>query len=147
MSHQSAYLHAPAEAVDLARAAGRAATDAGVDAIRAEAAVLEAHGHAVAGEEKACAVALDRAERTLDRANRDKDPQWIGYFDAVGTDAVVATEGLNSARAVDYLARLAERLAPHAGLPAVQDFIEQARPVLAATGGRSPSPVAPPAEP
>jgi hypothetical protein len=63
---------------------------------------------------------------------------------AVGVEAVVATEGLNSARAVDYLARLAERLAPHAGLTAVRDFIEQARPVLAATGGRSPSPVVPP---
>jgi transcriptional regulator with XRE-family HTH domain len=207
MSHQSAYLHAPAEAIDLARAAGRAAKDAGVDAIRAEAAVLEAHGHAAASDEKACAVALDRAERTLDRADRGKDPQWIGYFDeaylaakfghcfaalgrgdlagqfaarsldmdaryvrgrqfnlallatahaqagdieqaaAVGTEAVVATEGLNSARAVDYLARLAERLAPHAGLIAVRDFMEQARPVLAATGGRSPSPAVPPAEP
>jgi transcriptional regulator with XRE-family HTH domain len=204
MSHQATYLYAPAEAVDLARAAGRVAADAGVAAIQAEAAVLEAHGHAVAGDEKACAVALDRAERTLDRADRGKDPQWIGYFDEaylaakfaqcfaalgrgdlagrfavrsldmdsryvrgrqfnlallatahaqagdieqsaiVGTEAAVATEGLNSARAVDYLARLAERLASHAGLPAVHDFTEQARPLLAATGGRSPSPIAPP---
>jgi transcriptional regulator with XRE-family HTH domain len=207
MSHQATYLHAPVEAIDLARAAARAAADAGVAAIQAEAAVLEAHGYAVAGDGRACAVALDRAERTLDRADRGKDPQWIGYFDeaylaakfghcftalgrgdlagqfaarsldmdtryvrgrqfnlallatahaqdgdveqaaVVGMDAVVAAEGLNSARAIDYLARLAERLAPHAGVTAVGDFIEQARPVLAAAGARSPSPAAPPAEP
>ncbi|OLB81588.1 MAG: hypothetical protein AUI14_02780 [Actinobacteria bacterium 13_2_20CM_2_71_6] len=81
MSHQSAYLRAPVEAVDLARAAGRVAADAGVAAISAEAAVLEAQGHAVAGDEAACASALDRAERALDRADRTSDPQWIGYFD------------------------------------------------------------------
>ncbi len=206
MSHQAAYLHAPTEAVDLARAAGRAARDAGVEAIQAEAAVLEAHGHAVAGDEQACATALDRADRTLDRADRDKDPQWICYFDeaylaakfghcfaalgrgdlagrfasrsldmdaryvrgrqfnlallatahaqagdvdqaaAVGVEAAAATEGLNSARAVDYLVRLAERLAPHAGLPAVQDFTEQTHPLLV-TAVRSSSPAAPPAVP
>jgi hypothetical protein len=81
MSHQAAYMRAGTEAIDLARAAGRAAADAGVDAIRAESAVLEAQGHAVSGDESACAVALDRAERALDRADRTSDPQWIGYFD------------------------------------------------------------------
>ena len=194
MSHQAAYLRAGAEAVDLARAADRAAADAGVGAIRAEAAVLEAHGYAVGGNERACTVALDRAERTLDKADRDRDPQWIRYFDeaylaakfghcfaalgrgdlaqrfatrsldmdaryvrgrqfnlallamahaqvgeveqaaAVGAQAVQAAEGLRSARAMDYLAALADRLAPYAGLPAVRDFTEQARPVL--TAGR-----------
>lgn len=81
MSHQAAYLRAHADAVDLARAAGRAAADAGVAAIQAEAAVLEAQGHAVGGNEVACASALDRAERALDRADRSSEPQWIGYFD------------------------------------------------------------------
>lgn len=81
MSHQAAYMHAAVEAVDLARAAGRAAADAGVTAIQAEAAVLEAQGHASGKDEAACAVALDRAERALDRADRTSDPQWIGYFD------------------------------------------------------------------
>lgn len=81
MSHQAAYLRALADSMDLARAAARLATDAGVEAILAETAVLEAHGHALAGDERACAVALDRAEKTLDRADRQRDPQWIGYFD------------------------------------------------------------------
>ncbi len=81
MSHQTAYMRASTEAVDLARAAGRAAADAGVAAIQAESAVLEAQGHAVGGDGAACATALDRAERTLDRADRTSDPQWLGYFD------------------------------------------------------------------
>jgi hypothetical protein len=81
MSHQAAYLHASEEAVDLARAAARAAADAGIAAIQAESAVLEAHGHAAGGDEAACAAALDRAERALDRADRTGDPQWLGYFD------------------------------------------------------------------
>lgn len=194
MSHQAAYLLANAEAVDLARAAGRAAADAGVAAIQAESAVLEAQGHAVGGDGAACAVALDRAERALDRADRTSDPQWMGYFDeaylaaklghcftalgrgdlaapfaersltmdgrhyargrqfnlallavaysqageperaaAVGLRAVDAMEGLRSVRARDYLADLAARLAPHAGLPAVETFAERAGPLLRTT--------------
>lgn len=81
MSHQSLYLKASAEAIDLARAAGQVAARAGVTAIKAEAAVLEAQGHAVAGDEAACARALDRAEHILDLADRSCDPQWIGYLD------------------------------------------------------------------
>jgi transcriptional regulator with XRE-family HTH domain len=206
MSHQAAYMRAPAEAVDLARAAGRAAADAGIQAICAEAAVLEAHGHAVGGDEAACATALTRADHALDKADRGRDPQWIGYFDeaylaakfghcfaalgrgdlaaqfatrsldmddryvrgrafnlallatahaqagdleqaaAVGTDAVRGAEGLQSARAVDYIAQLAQRLAPYAGLPAVAEFAEHAAPVLAGvTVDGSPGPAAPPA--
>jgi transcriptional regulator with XRE-family HTH domain len=190
MSHQAAYLGQAGEAVDLARAAGRTAADAGVAAISAEAAVLEAHGHALGGDETACAIALDRAEHTLDRADRHGDPQWIGYFDeaylaakfghcfaalgrgdlalrfatrslrmdgayvrgrqfnlallarshaqtgeveqaaAVGTEAAELALRLRSARARDYIADLADRLAPYAGLPAVRDFTVRARPVL-----------------
>jgi hypothetical protein len=48
----------------------------------------------------------------------------------LGVQAAEAAEGLRSRRARDYLADLAERLAPHAGLAAVQDFTERARPVL-----------------
>nr|MDT0658705.1 hypothetical protein [Micromonospora sp. DSM 115978] len=81
MSHQASYMRASGDAIDLARASGRAAADAGIAAIQAEAAVLEAQGHAVGGDEAASAAALDRAERALDRADRTSDPQWIGYFD------------------------------------------------------------------
>jgi hypothetical protein len=163
-----------------------------VVAIQAEAAVLEAQGHAVGGEQAACAAALDRAERTFDRADRSRDPQWIGYFNeaylaakfghcftalgrgdlatrfaarsldmdgdtyargrqfnlallavahvqtgeleqasVVGVQVVDATAALDSRRADDYLSDLADRLAPHAGLMAVREFTERARPVLA----------------
>ncbi|MEU4244885.1 helix-turn-helix transcriptional regulator [Actinoplanes sp. NPDC026619] len=81
MSHQAVHLRAPTEAVDLARAAGRAAEEAGVAAIRAESAVLEAQGHAVGGDGAACADALSRAEIIFDKADRTSEPQWIGYFD------------------------------------------------------------------
>jgi hypothetical protein len=70
MNHQAAYKRASAEAVE-----------AGVTAIQAESAVLEAQGHAVGGDEPACAMALDRAERLFDKADRAGDPQWISYFD------------------------------------------------------------------
>ena len=192
MSHQAAYLRAPAEAVDLARSAARAAAEAGVAAIQAEAAVLEAQGHAVGGDEAACAAALDRAERAFDRADRpvsrsgsatstrrtcrlssgtaspplaaatspsvrralagDGRPsvrartavqpgaaggrpcadRGAGAGQRGRYQAVDAAEGLRSGRARDYLADLADRLAPHAGLPAVREFIERARPVLRA---------------
>ena len=193
MSHQAAYLRASAEAVDLARAAGRAAADAGIAAIQAKCAVLEAQGHAAGGDEAACAAALDRAERAFDRADRTSDPQWIGYFDetylaakfghcftalgrgdlaqrfaarsldmdgehyvrgrqfnlallavahaqtgdpeqasVIGMRAADAAEGLQSARARDYLMDLATRLAKHVGLPSVRDFAEKVRPLVQA---------------
>jgi transcriptional regulator with XRE-family HTH domain len=81
MSHQAAHLRASDEAVDLARAAGKAATEAGVAAIQAESAVLEAQGYAVGGDEASCASALNRAEAIFDKADRTSEPQWIGYFD------------------------------------------------------------------
>lgn len=187
MSHQAAYLRAGGEAVDLARAAARAAADAGVGAIAAEAAVLEAQGHAVVGGAAATATALDRAERLFDQAERGADPQWLGYFDeaylaakfgqtftalgrgdlalrfahksldmderyargrafnlslvarayaqagdveeaaAAGQRAADAAEGIDSARSRDYLAEVADRLAPHAGLGPVDAYRARAR--------------------
>ncbi len=187
MSHQAGYLKAPVEAVDLARAAGRIAADAGVAAIVAESAVLEAHGLAIQRDEPASAAALDRAERALDRADRIRDPQWIRYFDeaylaarfghcfaalergdlarrfaarslemdtrfvrgrqfnlallakahaqagdveqaaVVGMDAAKAAAGLRSARSMDYLRDLADRLAVHVGLPVVNEYVDQVR--------------------
>jgi hypothetical protein len=81
MSHQAAYLGNAAEAIDLARAAGRAAHGCSVTALTAEALVLEAHGHAIAGDERTCATTLHKAEQALDRADRTRDPQWMSYFD------------------------------------------------------------------
>jgi hypothetical protein len=80
-SHQATYLADAVAGVDMARAAGRAAQQAGVPALAAEALVLEAHGHARAGDARACAAALHSAEKALDRADRSADPQWFSYFD------------------------------------------------------------------
>lgn len=81
MGHQAVYLGAHTEAIDLARAAARVAAEINVAALVAESAVLEAHAHAIAGDETACGKALNRAECALDRADRTADPQWIAYFD------------------------------------------------------------------
>lgn len=80
MSHQAAYLKVPADAVGLARVAGSLAAKAGISAIQAESAVLEAQGHAAGGNEAACAAALSQAEQAFDRADQTSHPQWIGYF-------------------------------------------------------------------
>lgn len=81
MSHQATYLGHPSTGVDLARSAGQTAHRAGLAVLTAEAFVMQAHAHASAHDEKACTVALLRAERILDRADRSSDPQWLGYFD------------------------------------------------------------------
>lgn len=81
MSHQAVYLGYGATGVDLARSARATAVKAGMPALVAESEVMEAHGHGLSGDERACAAALHSAERTLDRADRTRDPHWIGYFD------------------------------------------------------------------
>lgn len=81
MSHQATYLGHVATGVDLARAARQTARRAALPVLAAEALVMEAHAHAAAKDEQACAAALHQAEQTLDRADRSSDPQWLGYFD------------------------------------------------------------------
>jgi hypothetical protein len=81
LSHQASYLKDATTAVDLARAAQRTARKHGLGVLLAEAAVMEAHGHAVAGNGVECARALTLAENSLSSADRRHDPQWIGYFD------------------------------------------------------------------
>lgn len=81
LSHQASFLGDAATAVDLARAAGKAARQHGLGALVAEALVMEAHGHAVAGDATACAAQLSAAELALDRADRSSDPGWMSYFD------------------------------------------------------------------
>jgi transcriptional regulator with XRE-family HTH domain len=81
MSHQATYLGHVGTGVDLARAARQTAQRAGLSALTAEALVMEAHAHATARDEQACATALHQAEQALDRADRGGEPQWLGYFD------------------------------------------------------------------
>ncbi|MGW9196587.1 helix-turn-helix domain-containing protein [Micromonospora chersina] len=81
MSHQSTYLGHSAAGIDLARAARQTAQRAGLPVLTAEAYVMEAHAHATARDEKACAKALHHAEQALDRADRSSNPHWLVYFD------------------------------------------------------------------
>ncbi|MFG3419377.1 helix-turn-helix domain-containing protein [Micromonospora sp. NPDC047730] len=81
MSHQATYLGHTSTGVDLARAARQTAHRAGLTVLTAEALVMEAHAHAAARDERACATALHQTEQALDRADRSSDPQWLGYFD------------------------------------------------------------------
>jgi hypothetical protein len=50
----------------------------------------------------------------------------------VGLEAADLAVGLRSARSIDYLRDLANRLAPHVGLTAVQEFTERVGPLIAA---------------
>jgi hypothetical protein len=81
MSQQATYMSEPGQAVDIARAARTLSERNGATALIAEALVMEAHGHARAGNSQACAATLHAAETALDRADRSSDPHWIGYFD------------------------------------------------------------------
>ena len=80
-AHQAVYTGRPAEAVDLARAAQATARRAGSATLLAECCVMEAHGHAVANDARACARALSDAERAFGRSARQDDPGWLRYFD------------------------------------------------------------------
>lgn len=81
LSHQASYLGDGKTAIDLAQAANRTASELGVDALVAEAYVMEAHGHACLRDAVSCTKALSNAERALDKADRDSDPLWMTYFD------------------------------------------------------------------
>lgn len=82
MSCQAAYLGDGTGAVDMARAAQASARRAGSPALLAESLAVEAHGHALAADPRACAVALTAASQALDRSRPDDEPRWLGYFDA-----------------------------------------------------------------
>ncbi|HEV2347384.1 MAG TPA: hypothetical protein VGS97_25035 [Actinocrinis sp.] len=81
MSCQAGYLGEGADAVDMARAAHRSARRSGSAALMAETLVTEAHGHALTGDQRACAVALTGAETAFDRSRPGGEPAWLQYFD------------------------------------------------------------------
>ena len=81
-SHRAIHIGRPDRAVELARAARHAASDAGVPALLAEAHELEANGHALTGNGAECARSLAACEREFARATPDSTPPWLGYFDA-----------------------------------------------------------------
>jgi hypothetical protein len=87
MSHQAAYLgHGPA-AIEHADAALAAAVRSGMPALAAEAHMSAAHGAALRGDARGAAVLLGRAERDLERADRDSAPGWSAYLSGAYLDA------------------------------------------------------------
>jgi len=81
MSHQAAYLGDARTAVDAAHAARRHAIRSDAPVLVSEAAAMEAHGHALRRDARACLVALRTAERSLDAVGDDRRPPWLEYFD------------------------------------------------------------------
>ncbi|MFJ3902120.1 regulator [Streptomyces sp. NPDC090025] len=82
MSHQAVYLGHGREAVQLARVAQQGVGAAAPPVVQALLHSVEARGHAVLGESRACGGALARAERALEAARPgDEVPYWARAFD------------------------------------------------------------------
>ncbi|MEU8701717.1 regulator [Streptomyces sp. NPDC048680] len=82
MSRQAVYLGHGREAVQLARVAQQGIGSAAPNAVLALLHAVEARGHGVLGEAKACLASLARAERALEIArNGDDVPHWARCFD------------------------------------------------------------------
>ncbi|SED26829.1 Helix-turn-helix domain-containing protein [Amycolatopsis tolypomycina] len=109
MSHHAAFNGAPEVAVDMALAARRTAKRSGLAALQAEAAVLEAHGHALQANSSACFAALHEAERAFERFSPGSGPAWLNYFDSAYLSAKFAHvfRDLGSAPEAEQFARRA----------------------------------------
>jgi tetratricopeptide (TPR) repeat protein len=82
VSHQAAFRGDGDAAVDLAQAARHQLADGdALPALVAEMWAMEAHGHALRGDSRACATAMANAERALQRADSADRPDWLGYLD------------------------------------------------------------------
>ncbi|MBL3668612.1 regulator [Streptomyces sp. M2CJ-2] len=82
MSRQAVYLGHGREAVQLARVAQQGAGGSAPPAVQALLHAVEARGHGVLGEVRACTAALVRAERALENARPgDEVPHWVRFFD------------------------------------------------------------------
>ncbi|MFF7362977.1 regulator [Streptomyces sp. NPDC008125] len=82
MSRQAVYLGHGREAVQLARVAQQGVGSAAAPAVQALLHAVEARGHGVLGDARACAVSLARAERSLEAARPgDEAPHWARNFD------------------------------------------------------------------
>ncbi|MDQ0796759.1 regulator [Streptomyces sp. B1I3] len=82
MSRQAVYLQHGREAVQLARVAQQGIGSSAPPVVMALMHAVEARGHGVLGETRACVAALLRAERSLEAARPGDDvPHWARYFD------------------------------------------------------------------
>ncbi|MFF9061647.1 regulator [Streptomyces sp. NPDC014882] len=82
MSRQAVYLGHGREAVQLARVAQQGVGTGAPPAVQALLHAVEARGHAVLGEVRACTASLVRAERALEAARPGEEvPFWARFFD------------------------------------------------------------------
>ncbi|MFD3520241.1 regulator [Streptomyces sp. NPDC058653] len=82
MSRQAVYLGHGREAVQLARVAQQGVGSSAPPVVQALLHSVEARGHAVLGEARACTASLARAERALESARPGDDvPHWARTFD------------------------------------------------------------------
>ncbi|MFB8116189.1 regulator [Streptomyces sp. NPDC055962] len=82
MSRQAVYLGHGREAVQLARVAQQGIGSSAPPVVMALLHSVEARGHGVLGETRACVAALVRAERALGSSRPGDDvPHWARYFD------------------------------------------------------------------
>lgn len=82
MSRQAVYLGHGREAVQLARVAQQGVGSAAPPVVQALLHSVEARGHGVLGEARACTTSLARAERALESARPgDEVPHWARTFD------------------------------------------------------------------
>jgi uncharacterized protein (DUF952 family)/transcriptional regulator with XRE-family HTH domain len=80
-SHRAIHLGMPYRAIELARASRHATTGTATPALLAEAHELEANGHALLGDARACAASLHECETTFARSDPGQIPSWLQYFD------------------------------------------------------------------
>lgn len=82
MSRQAVYLGHGREAVQLARVAQQGVGTTAPPVVQALLHCVEARGHGVLGEVRACTASLARAERALEAARPGDDvPHWARFFD------------------------------------------------------------------
>lgn len=82
MSRQAVYLGHGREAVQLARVAQQGVGSAAPPVVQSLLNAVEARGHGVLGEVRACTASLARAERALESARPGDDvPHWGRFFD------------------------------------------------------------------
>ncbi|QIQ05125.1 regulator [Streptomyces liangshanensis] len=82
MSRQAVYLGHGREAVQLARVAQQGVGSSAPPVVQALLHAVEARGHAVLGEVRACTASLVRAERALETSRPGDDvPHWGRHFD------------------------------------------------------------------
>ncbi|MEU9790880.1 regulator [Streptomyces sparsogenes] len=82
MSRQAVYLGHGREAVQLARVAQQGVGGGAPPVLQSLLHAVEARGHAVLGEVRACTASLARAERALETARPgDEAPYWTRFFD------------------------------------------------------------------